>query len=85
MATFKTDQSMSFQNIISAIDEQIARRTHARDLVNPSSTSVEGSAVKPRPGRPKKEVARKRQTISPEGRARIAAAQKKRWAKAKRT
>ena len=76
---------MSIQNIISAIDEQIARLTHARDLVKPLSTPVDGSAAKPRPSRPKRNVAQKRRTMSPEGRARIAAAQKKRWAKAKKT
>jgi hypothetical protein len=43
------------QNIISGIDERIARLTHARDLVKPSGTPADGSNVEARLGRPKKD------------------------------
>ena len=53
-----------------AIDDEIDRLSKARALLN---------------GLPRAAQAPKRRTMSPEGRARIAAGQRARWAKAKRT
>jgi hypothetical protein len=77
---------MNIASIVSAIDQEIARLTTARKLLTGSSSgSVDGIVTKRRPGRPKAAVAApKKRTFSPEGRARIAAAQKRRWAKVKR-
>jgi hypothetical protein len=77
---------MNTEQILEEIDREIARLVEARALLS-------GAPVKAKPG-PKPKVAtsftygsnkapQKRRKISPEGRARIAAAQKARWAKAK--
>lgn len=76
---------MNTDEIIRQIDAEIQRLTEARDLVagtvrqktgrNPRKAAVATS--NPR-------AAGKRRTISAEGRAKIAAAQKRRWAKQKR-
>jgi hypothetical protein len=98
---------MNTNQILSAIDAEIAKLQQARALLNGSS---EPAATKRGPGRPKKiaakangiakPVAAKRgpgrpkkvvapakavakRTLSEEGKARIAAAQKRRWAAAK--
>jgi len=72
---------MSANDILSLIDAEIATLQKARALIaatgkgrpgRPKSTAV--STVKPR---------KKKRYLSPEGRARIAAAQKARWVKAK--
>jgi hypothetical protein len=79
------------ENVIREIDAQIARLQQARAALTgmPSTSGRRG------PGRPKattvsvsasaapKNGRRKRRGMSPEGRARIAAAQKARWAKIK--
>jgi hypothetical protein len=77
---------MNIANIVSAIDLEIARLTTARKLLTDSNRgSLDGIVTKRGPGRPKAVAAApKKRTISQEGRARIAAAQKKRWAKAKK-
>lgn len=65
--------TMTTTKIIAAIDAEIARLEQAKMLLN----GVSSGAVKP---------ARKvKRILSPEARARIAAAQKKRWAKQKKT
>ncbi len=76
-------------NLIELIDQEIARLQAAKALL---SEAVAGSTVGRRPGRPSSVVAtpakartRKRRSLSPEARARIAAAQKKRWAAAKKS
>jgi hypothetical protein len=77
---------MNTEQILEEIDREIARLVEARALLS-------GAPVKAKPG-PKPKVAtsftygsnkapQKRGKISPEGRARIAAAQKARWAKVK--
>lgn len=76
---------MNTDQILSAIDAEIAKLQQARALLN---GYTEPAAIKRGPGRPKKvaaptAVASKR-TMSAEGKARIAAAQKKRWAAAKK-
>jgi hypothetical protein len=67
---------MDTTEIIQAIDAEIARLEKARDLLNchVGTPARRGRPVSPKPQRRK---------ISAEGRARIAAAQKARWAKAK--
>ena len=74
-------------NIVEQIDAEIARLQHAREAL----IAISGPTVVKRPvGRPKnvtkaaEPVARTSRVMSPEGKARIAAAQKKRWAKTKR-
>lgn len=72
---------MNTQDIISAIDAEIARLQSARYL-------LAGTATKRR-GRPRKAEsvasapAMKRRTLSPAARKKIAEAQRKRWAKQK--
>lgn len=73
---------MSIESIIAQIDSEIARLTQVRSLL--ASTGKVAAKVTERkvkkvagkgPGRPKK-----RRTLSPEARKRIAEAQRKRWA-----
>jgi hypothetical protein len=61
---------MNLEAIVQDIDAEISRLEKARALLTGHT-----APLKP---------AKKRRTMSAEGRARIAAAQKKRWAKAKR-
>ena len=67
---------MSREHILSAIDEEISRLQQARKLLQSSGGSklVSGLSSNGRKTRAKR-------TLSPEARARIAAAQKRRWAK----
>jgi hypothetical protein len=63
--------------IIKAIDEEIKRLQQVRKLlVQPNRTYVEKSVAPKRRG--------KRRTLSARARAKIAAAQRRRWAKQKR-
>jgi hypothetical protein len=67
------------QEILTALDAEIARLQHARSLIT-------ASAEPKRRGRPAKSApsavpAANRRRLSPEARKKIAAAQKKRWAK----
>lgn len=82
---------MNRLNILEALDAEITRLQQARTLLADAPDVLpEAEALRRGPGRPKsparaaKEtqapIARKR-TMSPEGKARIAAAQKSRWAK----
>jgi hypothetical protein len=69
--------------IITALDAEIARLEHARSL-------IAGSGESKRRGRPAKTVPSaistpKKRKLSPEARKKIAAAQKKRWAKQRTT
>lgn len=78
----KDEVYMRLATILSEIDTEIAKLKQARALLNGESESAR------KPGRPKKEVAavkmaKNTKGISAEGRARIAAAQRKRWAAAK--
>ena len=74
---------MRLATILSEIDIEIAKLKQVRALLNGETKSAR------KPGRPKNEVAavktaKKTKGISAEGRARIAAAQRKRWAAAKK-
>jgi hypothetical protein len=75
--------SMDTTEIIRTIDAEIARLKQARELL---SGHVSAPVKRGRPfssTTAAKSKPRKRRMISAEGRARIAAAQKARWAKAK--
>ena len=70
---------MNQQDILSAIDAEIARLQHARSL-------LVGTASGKRRGRPpasESAAAPKKRTMSAAGRKRIVEAQRKRWAKQK--
>lgn len=71
---------MDYQGIVSAIDMELARLREARALVS-KGTDLERIVRKPRGSA--KRASGKRQ-LSPEARARIAEAQKRRWAAAKK-
>jgi hypothetical protein len=78
--------AMTIEEILLHIDAEISRLTEARDLV--AGTAVTKVARSPRKSglvAPKPRALRTKRVISPEGRARIAAAQKLRWAKQKRS
>ncbi len=69
---------MSIESILAQIDSEIARLTHARALLagatgQPTKTTI--AKVKTKAGK-----TRKKRTLSPEARKRIADAQRKRWA-----
>jgi hypothetical protein len=69
---------MNTQDILSAIDAEIARLQSARAL-------LVGTASGKRRGRPSASAgAPKKRTMSAEGRKKVAEAQRKRWAKAKK-
>lgn len=80
---------MALKDIVAQIDEEIARLQQARSLLAASGIAVALPAV--RRGRPKtngetpalSKPAKKKRNLSPEGRARIAEAVKRRWAKQK--
>ncbi len=79
---------MNTAMILSAIDEEIDRLTRVRSLLAEAGTMPESiaSVVRRKPGRPAKQVvtpakAARKRVMSAEGRARIVAAQKARWAK----
>jgi len=75
---------MTIANLLPLIDAQIAALKQARALL----TTTEVETVKPTRGRPKGSknapAKKKKLNISPEGRARIAAAVKRRWAAQKK-
>jgi hypothetical protein len=62
---------MQIYEIIAALDEEIARLEQVRSLLSGASTSTTTQSTKKR-------------TMSVEGRARIVAAQKARWAKSRK-
>jgi hypothetical protein len=67
------NKTVDTTNLVLALNKEIARLQEARDLLAGAS-SAPSSVAK----------TRKKRVLSPEARARIAAAQKKRWAKARR-
>jgi hypothetical protein len=83
---------MQIDEIIAQLDSEIARLQQARSLL--AATTYKrgpGSSGKVLPGEnagttvtDAAGVVKKKRTLSPEGLARIAAAQKKRWAKVKK-
>jgi len=79
---------MQINKILAELDSEIIRLQEAKSILTGTAYKHQASGSKTPP-----EVktlrtaapAMKKRKISPEGRARIAAAQKKRWAKAKKT
>ena len=67
---------MDLEAIVQSIDEEIERLQRARSLLT-------GHTAPLKRGLPHSDPARKRGAMSPEGRARVAAAQRARWAKVK--
>jgi hypothetical protein len=77
---------MNTNEILRQIDAEIQRLTQARDLVAGTVRQKVGrNSRKAGIAPPKPRAMSKKRTISAEGRARIAAAQKRRWAKQKRS
>ena len=76
---------MALKDILAQLDAEIARLQQAKTLLASSDVSI---APVVRSGRPKKDTAspapakpaKKKRNLSPEGRARIAEAVKRRWA-----
>ena len=69
---------MTRDDIIAAIDEEISRLEKVKELLASSSSGkFSGALARKTASGPKK------RNLSPEARARIAAAQKRRWAKQK--
>ena len=76
---------MALKGIIAELDQEIARLQKAKSLLISSTGAV---APTERRGRPKRsaeattpnKAAKKKRNLSPEGRARIAEAVKRRWA-----
>jgi hypothetical protein len=73
---------MNTSKLIEAIDEEISRLQQVRRLLSEGSSDA-GATVGAKAAR--KLPAAKKRTMSPEARARISAAQKKRWAAQKKT
>lgn len=77
---------MALKDILAQIDAEIARLQQAKSLL--AGTEVSAAPAAGRRGRPKKAVApptlsipaKKKRNLSPEGRARIAEAVRRRWA-----
>lgn len=75
---------MITNTLIEALDEEIARLQHARTILVgnvPTKKKVYNLA---KDANPKPEKKRRKRNLSPEGRARIAAAVKLRWEKARK-
>lgn len=70
---------MGINQILAELDAEIGRLQQAKALLG-------GETVKRGPGRPKgsSSTTKKKRNLSPEGRARIAAAVKARWARQKK-
>lgn len=66
---------MDTNDIVALIDAEIATLQQARALLS-------GTHLKKKPGRPKGSTGKK-QHLTPEGREKVVAAQKRRWAAAK--
>jgi hypothetical protein len=69
------------QEIITALDAEIARLQHARSVI--ASSGEPKRRGRPAKSPPSTVPAPKKRRLSPEARKKIAAAQKKRWAKQK--
>jgi hypothetical protein len=67
---------MTLKDIVAQIDAEIAKLQQARSLLVASGASV----ASPKTSKAKSKPTKKKRTLSPEARARIADAQRKRWA-----
>ena len=75
---------MDTKEILAQIDTEIARLQQVKGILSGSTTTRKKRGPKKTKVALKPIIVKKR-TMSPEGRAKIAAAQKARWAKAKKT
>ena len=75
---------MDTKEIIAYIDAELARLQQIKDILSGSTTSRKKRGPNKAKAAPTTVIVKKR-TMSAEGRARIAAAQKARWAKVKKT
>jgi len=76
---------MDENSILAAIDEEITKLQRARALLaDVASDSVKRGVERPK-GSISGSTTGKKRTLSPEARARIAAAQRKRWAAARKS
>jgi hypothetical protein len=73
---------MNSSQILIHLEEEISRLRQVRALLSGEQTTPTRLKLGPKPG--KKPGITKKRVLSPEARARIAAAQKARWAKAKK-
>ena len=73
---------METKEIIAQIDTEIARLQEVKSILSGSPSPRKSAGLRGQSA-PKPVIAKKR-TMSPEGRAKIAAAQKARWAKTKK-
>ena len=74
---------MDTQEIITHIDAEIARLHQVKGILS-GTTTTKSKLGRPKTGHKVVAPIAAKRPMSPEGRARIAAAQKKRWAKAKK-
>jgi hypothetical protein len=76
---------MAIANIVAALDEEIARFQEVRRLLLADDIAINGRGAKSiQTVANLTKLARKRKPLSAAARARISAAQKKRWAKQKK-
>jgi hypothetical protein len=80
---------MALKDVLSLIDAEIATLKEARALLAAGSTVTvakrkPGRPPKVQPDSPKVSIRKKKRKLSPEGRARIAEAARKRWAAQKK-
>jgi|HubBroStandDraft_1064217.scaffolds.fasta_scaffold32924_2 hypothetical protein len=71
---------MAIESIVALIDEEIAKLTQIRSLLATTGVAAKKVAEAKAKKTPAKARTRKRRTLSPEARKRIADAQRKRWA-----
>jgi hypothetical protein len=89
MAPQRYNSDMALKELLSFIDAEIATLKEARALLAASSavTVAKRKPGRPRnvqPDSPKAPIRKKKRNLSPEGRARIAEAAKRRWAAQKK-
>jgi len=90
MAPQSYNSGMALKEVIALIDAEIAALKEARALLAVGSAVTvakrkPGRPPKVHPGTPKVATRKKKRNLSPEGRARIAEAARKRWAAQKKT
>ena len=74
---------MTREEIIAAIDDEIGKLEKVRELLQATGTTGRSGASTARKSSSASTGTTKKRNLSPEARARIAAAQKRRWAKQK--
>jgi hypothetical protein len=76
------NHSMNTSQILASIEEEITRLQQVKALLSGEQSTPTRLKPGPKPG--KKAATSKKRVFSPQARARIAAAQKARWAKVKK-